>query len=361
MTSSNTLVETLAGTHGRTEVEASAHASNTTDDTQARDSVIETDTSPRVYSGCPNKPPEALESELHMTKLLREGPVEKHGIINKALSYTLELEHLLSKEQRLKRNLRERYEQERAYSGCLSQTLLRAQEGISPLHKQATELEEFTAALTEELHNKTTTIKNLEEENRHLRAVLNEIRSRMHSARNGASSQAQKKRAEAVPSQRPDIHEQLPAYSFQEKSVFQNTPAVNKPMRSILKTPSTSESTNESALTALTTFIFLVISWICSFFRPAEPREEVYFYQKQCSPKVSSPDFKERVKRQIYYEQLALARKDYLEISKLPDPIEESEQNTRSSNFATLKRAHEEEEHRWFAKKIKPMTRVSME
>jgi hypothetical protein len=339
MANSNTSVKTLAETHNRTEVKASEHASNTTEHTQARDSVIEADTSPRVYSGCPNKPPEGLESEL-----------------NKML-----------KEELQKRNLRKRYEQERAYSGCLPQTLLRAHEGISPLHSQAIELEHSTTALTEELRKRATTIKILEEENRHLRAILNEIRSRIHSARNRASSQAQKQRAEDVPSQRPENHEQSPAYSSQGQPAIQNTPAVVtvKPIRSILKTPSTSESmsepTNESALTAFTTFIFLVISWICSFFKPAEPREEVYFYQNQCFPKISSPDFKERVKRQIHYEQLALARKDALVSLKLPDPIEEPEQSTHSSNFATLKRAHEEEEHRWFAKKMKPMTRVSME
>jgi hypothetical protein len=341
MAKSNTSVETLAETHNRAEVEAEAseHASNTNEDTQARDSVIEADTSPRVYYGCPNKPPEGLESEL-----------------NKML-----------KEELQKRNLRKRYEQERAYPSCLSQTLLRAHEGISPLHSQVIELEYSTAALTEELHKRATIIKNLEEQNRHLKAVLSEIRSRIHSARNGASSLAQEKRAEDVPSQRQENHEQSPAYSSQGKPAIQNTPAVVtvKPIRSILKTPSTSEPmsewTNESALTAFTTFIFLVISWICSFFKPAEPREEVYFYQNQCFPKISSPDFRERVKRQIHYEQLALARKDALVSLKLPDPIEEPEQSTHSSNFATLKRAHEEEEHRWFAKKMKPMTRVSME
>jgi hypothetical protein len=117
MTKSNTSVEKLAETHNRTEVEASEHASNTTEDTQARDSVIEADTSPRVYSGCPNRPPEAFDSELHKNKLLRKGLVEKHEILNRTLSLALELEQLLSKEQRLKRNLRERYEQERANSG----------------------------------------------------------------------------------------------------------------------------------------------------------------------------------------------------------------------------------------------------
>lgn len=150
------------------------------------------------------------------------------------------------------------------------------------------------------------------------------------------ANQAEEKSAEDVRSQRQDSHQESVACPLRESLPSQTTLAAStialiEPVRGILKTPSMNDS-------------------IPVFIRT----RQVYFYKSERHPRVSSPDFKARVKRMVRYEQVALARRQYLMSLDLPDPIERPEQ--RSSGFASLRRQHEEEERRWFTGKIEPMT-----
>jgi DNA-binding ferritin-like protein len=328
-------------------IEASNHANNTSEDAQARD------TNTRVDTPLRNSLQDALEYEVRKTELLEKVLVEKTELTNTLLSYTHELEQRLVKERRQRRSLRENCEQARAYYTYLYQKLSERQEKISSLQDQVTECGNETNALRTQLHERAAAIEDLEEQNRHLKAKLDEVASRMHNVRQKASSCTQELSAKHVHSQHSDIREEYPVSSHRESRKVQEplatvAPAPIKPVRGTFKTP----STNDSAVIEL---IFAVTFWIRCLFNLAEPRE-VYFHSHECHPKVSSPEFKARVKRMIYYEQLALARRQYLVSIDLPGPIERSDYETQSSRFATLRRQHEEEERRWFARKIEPMT-----
>jgi hypothetical protein len=281
----------------------------------------------RVRYGYPTNLYDILKSELRKTELLKQHPVEKDELINKKVSHTQELEQQLAQEQRQNQDLRKRCDQERVYSACLSQTMLRASQETSFLRQQVIEFRKAKTALTEELHKRAAAIRNLEKENYHFRGVLIEVSSRTHNARHEASTQTQEESAEDARSQHPNNHEDPPAYSSQESLPLQNTVATTprpacQPRRSILKTSSTNR---------------------------------IYFWNSELHPKVSSQDFKARVKRQIHLEQLALARKSYLVSTELPDTLENTEQNSRRLEFASRRRMHEEEEHSWFAKRAGKM------
>jgi hypothetical protein len=323
MTNSHISIETSIKMQDQTVVESSSHASNTSEDAQASDTNTRADTSQR------NNLQEAFDYELRKTELLEKVLLEKTELINTVLSYSHQLEQTLAKEQCQKRNLQGRYERERAYSACISQALLRT----SPHHNPANGSEDHTIALTQQLLEKTATGRDLERQNRGLRAVLNDLETRMPDVRQKKpADKAEEKPVEDVRPQRQDSHQEPAACSCQESLPSRNildalTLAMIKPSRGILKTP--------SALVFTET-------------------RRVYFYRSECHPKVSSSGFKARVKRMIHYEQQALARRQYLVSLDLPDSIERPEQ--RSSGFASLRRQHEEEERRWFTGKIEPMT-----
>jgi hypothetical protein len=281
----------------------------------------------RFRYGYPSNLYDILKSEFRKTELLKKALIEKDELINNKVSYTKELEQQLAEEQRQNQDLGKRCELERVYSVSLSQTMLRASQETSFVHRQINEFRKAKTALTEELHKRGATIRNLEKENQYSRDVLIEVVSRMHSARHEASTQTQEESAEDARSQHSNSNEEPPAYSSQESLPLQNAVAATsrpecQPRRSILKTSSTNH---------------------------------VYFWNSELQPTSSSPDFKERVKRQIYLEQLALVRKSYLVSTELPDTIENTEQNSRRLGFASRRRMHEEEEHRWFAKRSERM------
>jgi hypothetical protein len=336
MNSSAFFIETFAEMQNHTVVEASDHANNTSEDAQARDTDIRADTPQRVHSGYPNNLQEAYEYDLRKSELLEKVLAEKTEHIDTVRSYTHQRERMLAKEKRRKRNLQEKYERERAYSACISQALLRT----SPHHNPANGSEDHTTALTQQLLERTATIQYLERQNRNLRVILDDLETRMRNVRQKKpANQAEEKSVEDVRSQRQDSHQEPAACPCQESLPSRNildtsTTAIIKPSRGILKTTSA-----------------LMFS---------ETRR-VYFYRSECHPKVSSPDFKARVKRMIHYEQQALARRQYLVSIDLPDPIERPEQEVHSSNFASLRRQHEQEERRWFARKVEPMTSMEEE
>jgi hypothetical protein len=281
----------------------------------------------RVRYGYPTNLYDILKSELRKTELLKQHLVEKDELINKKVSYTQELEKQLAQEQRQNQDLSKRCEQERVYSACLSQTMLRASQETSFLRNQVNEFRKANTALTEELHKRAATIRNLEKENHHFRDVLIEVSSRMRNARHDASTQTQEESAEDAHSQHPNNYEEPPAYSPQESLPLQNTVTATprpacQPRRSILKTSSTNH---------------------------------IYFWNSELHPRVSSPDFKARVKRQIHLEQLALARKSYLVSTESLATIENTKQNSQSLDFTSRRRMHEEEEHSWLAKRAGKM------
>jgi hypothetical protein len=281
----------------------------------------------RFRYGYPSNLYDILKSEFRKTELLKKALIEKDELINNKISYTKELEQQLAEEQRQNQDLGKRCELERVYSVSLSQTMLRASQETSFVHRQINEFRKARTALTEELHKRGVTIRNLEKENHHFKDVLIEVSSRMHNARHEASTQTQDQSAEDAHSQHSNSNEEPPAYSSQESLPLQNTVAATsrpacQPRRSILKTSSTNH---------------------------------VYFWNSELQPTSSSPDFKERVKRQTYLEQLALVRKSYLVSADLPDTVDNTKQNSRRLDFASRRRMQEEEEHSWFAKRSERM------
>ncbi|KAH0391713.1 hypothetical protein KCU89_g14222, partial [Aureobasidium melanogenum] len=172
MASSNPFFETLAELQNATFIQALNHAKNASEDALPKDSNVKAGTSRCVHFGYPTNLHEAFESELHKTKLLKKVLSDKDKLINKRLTYTRELEHRLSKEQRQTQILRKRYEKERTHSYYLSQTLSKAHEGVTSLQAQTAGSELLKDALRKELHKRTATIKNLEEQNRQLIAIL---------------------------------------------------------------------------------------------------------------------------------------------------------------------------------------------
>ncbi|KAG9846758.1 hypothetical protein KCU98_g6202, partial [Aureobasidium melanogenum] len=173
-------VETLAEMQNTTFVQALNHAKNTSEDALPKDSEVkEAGTSRCVHFGYPTNLHEAFQSELHKTKLLKKVLSDKDKLTNKRLTYTRELEHRLSKEQRQTQILRKRYENERTHSYFLSQTLSKAHEGVLSLQTQTAGSELLKDALREELHKRTATTKSLEEQNRQLMAILTQATFRV--------------------------------------------------------------------------------------------------------------------------------------------------------------------------------------
>jgi hypothetical protein len=103
-----------------TVVEASGHVYNTSEDAQVSYTNTMADTPQR------NSLQEAFEYDLRKTELLEKVLVKKTELINTVLSYSHQLEQTLAKEQCQKRSLQEQYKRERAYSACISQTLLKS-------------------------------------------------------------------------------------------------------------------------------------------------------------------------------------------------------------------------------------------
>ncbi|KAG9735901.1 hypothetical protein KCU73_g10393, partial [Aureobasidium melanogenum] len=354
MASSNPFFETLAELQNATFIQALNHAKNASEDALPKDSNVKAGTSRCVHFGYPTNLHEAFESELHKTKLLKKVLSDKDKLINKRLTYTRELEHRLSKEQRQTQILRKRYEKERTHSYYLSQTLSKAHEGVMSLQAQTAGSELLKDALRKELHKRTATIKNLEEQNRQLIAILTQNLARMCESGDETSHQVLEKCVEDVSSESSDNYEESPTQVAQVIPTLRNIPATipsttPKPVRSILKRSSTDEPT-------LTTLATSAATWMRSGIKAADTRV-VYFHKDECHPKPSSPEFRERVRRQLNLEQMALARQ-YLVSLELPNAVEESEQDAQSSTFETRKRKQEKEEQQAFAQS--PMQRLKM-
>ncbi|KAG9668481.1 hypothetical protein KCU99_g7707, partial [Aureobasidium melanogenum] len=351
MASSSSFVETLAELQNATFIQALNHAKNASEDALPKDSNVKAGTSRCVHFGYPTNLHEAFESELHKTKLLKKVLSDKDKLINKRLTYTRELEHRLSKEQRQTQILRKRYEKERTHSYYLSQTLSKAHEGVMSLQAQTAGSELLKDALRKELHKRTATIKNLEEQNRQLIAILTQNLARMCESGDETSHQVLEKCVEDVSFKSPDSYEESPTQVAQVIPTLRNIPTTipsttPKPVRSILKRSSTDEPTVATS----------TATWLRSGIKAADTRV-VYFHKDECHPKPSSPEFRERVRRQLNLEQMALARQ-YLVSLDLPDAVEESEQDAQSSTFETRKRKQEKEEQQAFAHG--PMQRLKM-
>lgn len=354
MANSNSFVQTLAEVQNKTSVESLDHAKNTSEDTSAGDLSLKAGASKRVHFGYPTALHEAFEGELHKVKLLKKTLAEKDRLIDKQLTYIQELEHRLLEEQCQTRILHNRYENELTHSCYLSQTLSKTHEGALSLQNQADESEVLKFALREELHKRTATIKNLEEQNRTLIAALTEITSRLCESEHETSHQIPGKPAEGVSCESLDSHEKPSTQLSQVSTMFQHTPAAitrttAQPVRSILKRSSTDDST-------LTTLITSATAWMRSYIQPTNTRG-VYFHKDECHPKPSSPEFKKRVIRQLNLEQLALAR-NYLVSLQMPDTVERSEQEPQGPPFESRKRKQEKEEREMFSQS--PVQRLKM-
>ncbi|KAG9677650.1 hypothetical protein KCU95_g16084, partial [Aureobasidium melanogenum] len=339
-------VETLAEMQNTTFVQALNHAKNTSEDALPKDSEVkEAGTSRCVHFGYPTNLHEAFQSELHKTKLLKKVLSDKDKLTNKRLTYTRELEHRLSKEQRQTQILRKRYENERTYSYFLSQTLSKAHEGVLSLQTQTAGSELLKDALREELHKRTATTKSLEEQNRQLMAILTQATFRVRESGHETSHQIPEKSVHDVPSQISDSHEEPSTQVYQVNSTIQNTPVAMpsttaKPVRSILKRSPTDEPT-------LTTLATLAATWMRSDIKPTITRE-VYFHKDECHPKPSSPEFRERVRKQLNLERMALTRSCLVSL-EVPDAVERSEEDVQSSTFELMKRDQMKEEQYTFA------------
>lgn len=358
MAESPTIFETLAETQVPV-VEASI-ANNTAEDTQARDSHIETATSQCVHYDHPNDLHGSLESELlHKTKLLERLErvvIEKNEVIESLKSLAQELEDQLSQEKRETTELNQEYEQQRVHSNLLYQSLLREHEGVLSLRNQMTESEISTAALTEELHEKTVTIQKLEKQLSHARAIVNEITSRMRNVRNGAPSQCQEDLAGERLSQQPDNHENRAAYSSRAIHTSHDTPTAARaqPTGSTPEPPSSSDSANDPALTIL---ISCFPTWIRSCFKPAEPREADGHKIQQPSES-SSPESKASSARQTSNRRQTDTKK-HLKFSMVSD--ETAEQSVKSASFLALRNKQQQEEQQWSRQGMQPMTKRSTE
>ncbi|KAK6006711.1 hypothetical protein QM012_005719 [Aureobasidium pullulans] len=354
MANLNLFSETPAEMCNKTFVEAMDHAKIIPEDALAKDLDVEVGTSKSVHVDHSTELHEAFESELHKVKHLEKLLADKDQLINKRLTYIRELEHRLSKLKYQNQLLRRRYENELTHSCYLSQTLSHAHEGVLSLQNQAAQSEILEVALREELQKRMTTIQDLEEQNRQLVAILMQDMPRVRESEHTASHQIPEKCAEDVSSQNPDSHEESPTEVSQVNPTLENTPAAttsttSKPIRSILKRSSTDEP-------ALTTLVTSATTWLYSHIKPADTRE-VYFHKAECDPKPSSPEFRERVRKQLNLEQLALAR-HYLISLEFADRIEESEQGSQNSRFEFMRREQEGEERQMFAQS--PKQRLKM-
>lgn len=357
MAKSNPSVETFADLQNKTFVEALNHAKNTSEDVLAKDFNVNAGSSKCVHSGYPADLHEAFKSELHKIKLLKKVLADKDKLINEQSTYTQELKHQLSEEQRQTRIMRDRYENERTHSHYLSQTISKAHEVALSLQNQAARSEMAEVASRGELHQRTVSIKKLEEQSRQLVAVLTQGTFRVNESGQGTSQQVLERCVEDVSSLSPDIHEEPTTQVFQENSTLQNTSAAmsatTKPLRSILKRSSTNDP-------ALTTLITSAMTWVRSRVQPTNTRE-VYFHKDECYPKPSSPGFRERVRLQLCLEQMALAR-HYLVSLEVPDGSEKSEHDDQSSTFELKKREQmKEEQHTLAQSSMQRLGMVRME
>ncbi|KAG9672932.1 hypothetical protein KCU95_g16706, partial [Aureobasidium melanogenum] len=362
MANFSTFIETPSEMQNTTFVQALDHAKNVSEDASPKASDTKAGTSKCVHFGYPTDLYDAFQSEVHKIKLLKKVLADKDKLINKRLTYTQELETRLLKEQRQTRIMRKKYENERTHSYYLSQTLSKTHEEVLSLQAQTANSDLVRDALREELHKRTDAINNLEEQNRQLIAVLTESTSRLHERVQETSHQISAECAEEVISQSVDSCEGSPSTQVTlVNPTFQNTPAAppsttTKPVSSILKRPTTDEPAPTTLIMSATTLITSAITWMRSHIQPTNTHQ-VYFHKDECDPKPSSPEFRERVKRQLNLEQMALAR-NYLVSLKLSGSTEDSEVNTQSSSFESRKRKQGIEEQHAFAQS--PMQRLRM-
>lgn len=359
MANFNSFVETLAASQQTTFVEALNHAKNTLEDAPPEDLNVKAGPSRRVHFDYPTNLHEAFKSELHKVKLLKKALTDKDKLINKRLTYIRELEHRLAREQRQTQVMRKRYENERTHSCYLSRTLSKAHEVELSLQNQAARSEDIEIALRGELHNRTATIKVLEEQNRRLVAALAKDMSRMREVAHESSHQIPEEFMEDVPSESSDSLAEPATQVSQVNSTLHSTPAIMPPttaksVRSILKRPSTDDP-------ALTTLITSATTWIRSRVQPTDTRE-VYFNKDECYPKPSSPEFRECVRKQLRLEQMALAR-NYLVGLEAPDAIERPQEDAQSSTSELKKGKQMKEEQHTFAQRspIQQLRMVRME
>lgn len=361
MANFSTFVETSAEMQNTTFVQALDHAKNVSEDASPKASDTKAGTSKCVHFGYPTDLYDAFQSELHKIRLLKKVLADKDKLINKRLTYIQELEHRLLKEQRQTRIMRKKYENERTHSYYLSQTLSKTHEEVLSMQAKTCSSGLVRDALREELYKRTTTINNLEEQNRQLIAILTESMSRLHERVHESSHQISADCVEDVSPQNLDSHEESPTQATQALLKSQNTSAsmpltTKKPVRSILKRHTTDEPAPTTLITSATTLITSAIIWVRSQIQPTNTHR-AYFNKADCNPKPSSPEFRERVKRQLNLEQMALSR-NYLVSLALPNTTENSEQNIQSSSCESRKRKQEMEEQHEFAQS--PMQRLRM-
>lgn len=345
MANLNSFVETLAESQTTAFVEALDHAKDTSEDAPPEDLNVKADSSRCVQFGYSTDLHEAFRSELHKVKLLKTALTNKDKLINKRLTYIRELEYRLAREQHQTQVMRKRYEKERTLSHFLSQTLSKAHEVALSLQNRAARSEDLEVALREELHKRTAVISDLEEQNRQLVAALAKVMSRVREPAQESSHQISEKCMKDVRSQSLDSLAEPSDHVYQVNSTLHNTPSIMRPttaksVRSILKRPSTDDP-------ALTTLITSATTWIRSRVQPTVTRE-VYFNRAECYPKPSSPEFRERVRRQLCLEQMALAR-NYLIYLPGPEAVERSKDDAQSSTFELKKREQMREEQHIFA------------
>ncbi|KAH0367319.1 hypothetical protein KCU65_g4795, partial [Aureobasidium melanogenum] len=354
MANFSTFIETRADMQNTTFIQALSHAKHTSEDASPKVPDVKAGTSRCVHFGYPADLYDAFQSELHKTKLLKKVLADKDKLINKRLTYTQELETRLLKEQRQTRIMRKKYENERTHSYYLSQTLSKAHEGVLSLQAQTANSDIVRDALREESHKRTATINNLEEQNHQLTAILTQGISRLHERVRETSHDISQECVEEVSYPSLDSYAESSTQGSSLIPTSQNTPAsmpltTTKPVRSILKRPTTDEP-------ALTTLITSATTWVRSQIQPTNIRE-VYFHKAECYPKPSSPEFRERVRRQLNVEQMALAR-NYLVNLQLPDAVEQSEHDAQDSTFESRKRKQQMEEQHAFSQG--PMQRLRM-
>lgn len=361
MAESTTFVEAAADVYDQIIVEALDYANNTSGNTHTRDPRVEVNTSRCVYCDHYNNVYGALQDKLRQIGLLERTSIQKSEVIQTLQSCIEELENDVSREQRQNHNLRQKYEREcqrhvreRAYSRGLTRSLLTAHERTLTLRNQATEFENSKAALTEELQKKYATIQDLEEQNHHLRAVVNEVATRMCNAKHRTPLEAREDDVREGPSQSPDDHEDSSTHQSQAAQTSHNAPtaAPAQPIDSILEPSPSSDSANDPALTILISYI---PTWIRSCFKPAEPREADP-HKNQCDPKPSNPEIKAKAKRQTVDPKASRTR-DYAASCRFSD--ETAEQSVKSAEFLALRRKQEQEEQQWFRQGVQPMTRAS--
>ena len=303
-------------------VEASNQANTISEDGQARDSVIEADTTRCVYCDRLNNLPGTLDCELlRKTALLEkyeEVMVGKNEIIETLRSLAQDLEHQLSQSERQRRDLHARYEQQRARSIYLSRCLSREHEAKLSLRDQMTEAEQSTAALKEELHtkteeleSKTVIIQKLKEQMHNARAILHEITSSMRSARSRAPSQGQDNCVGEGPSQHPDNHEEPSASSSQVTQTPHDIPsaASEQPIQCTPKPSASNDTANDPANdSAFPILILSIVIWVWSFLTTTTTTRDTDIHKEQHHPKSTSPESKARGERPTTYQRKAVTK-----------------------------------------------------